>query len=545
MLSTIELLKRLIREHGRDYAPQYAVVVVCMALVAGTTALSAYVMKYVIDSIFVNQSRSALYGITLGIVVIFFVKGVAAYFSEVVLGTIGNRLVAQSQRRMSEHMLKANVGFFQTHTSSDLITRISHNAASVRDMLNMVSLTLGRDLFTIIGLVVAMIVLDPIMTAIAFIGGPVAALTSRKLVERVQKATRSEVNSITGIINTTRELSQGVHVVKSFQLENTMRARMSEAISAVERLSNKMLRVEAAVNPLMETLAGVAVALVVLYAGWRNLNYGDTPGQFFAFITALLMCADPARRLSRVHLKIATAAIGVRMMYELLDLTSIEIDSPDQPALKVTGGEIIFDDVTFGYVTGEPVLRGLSLIAPPGKTTALVGMSGGGKTTALALLQRFREPQSGKILIDGQSIGQSSLSSLRHNITMVSQDVFLFEGTVLDNIRAGLAGATDEQCFAAARAASAHDFITSLPRSYSSQVGELGSQLSGGQKQRIGLARAFLKNAPICFWMNRHRLSTAKQKSTSSVNCGNLLRAAQRSSSPIVYRPSCMRISFT
>ena len=341
---------------------------------------------------------------TAGIVVIFTVKGIAGYFSEILLGRIGNRLVAQTQRRMFDHLFKVDVGFFQSHSSSDLITRISHNAAAVRDVINMLSLTFGRDLFTLVGLIITMIVLDPIMTLLAFVGGPIAVLTSRKLVERVRKAAQSEVHSITGIINTTRELSQGSQVVKAFQLEKIMRGRMFDAVAAVERLSNKMIRIQAAVNPMLDTLAGLAIALVVFYAGWRNINHGDTPGQFFGFITALLMCADPARRLSRVHLKVATAMIGVRMMYELLDTPAREDEGEQKPDLKIVKAEIVFDNVVFGYVPGQPVIKSLDLVAPAGKLTALVGLSGGGKSTIFALLQRFRAPESGTISIDDQPV---------------------------------------------------------------------------------------------------------------------------------------------
>jgi ATP-binding cassette subfamily B protein len=248
---------------------------------------------------------------------------------------------------------------------------------------------------------------------------------------------------------------------------------------------------------MMETTGGFAVAGVVLYAGWRNLYYGDTPGQFFAFITALLMCADPARRLSRVHLQLASAVIGVRMMYELLDTPAKEEEPPGTPELEVTRGEIEFHDVTFSYLPKKPVINGLNLKAPAGKTTALVGLSGGGKTTIFALLQRFREPENGYITIDGQDISSKSLVSVRRNISTVGQDAFLFEGTIIDNIRTGLEDASDEMCVEAARAANADEFIASLPHQYESQVGELGTQVSGGQRQRLALARAFLKNAPI------------------------------------------------
>ncbi|SFV32672.1 ABC transporter ATP-binding protein [Hyphomicrobium facile] len=497
MPTTFDLLKRLMKENGREYAPQYALVVVCMLLVAAMTSLSAYVLKYVIDTIFVHQNRTALVGITFGIVGIFVAKGFAAYFSEVVLGTIGNRLVAQTQKRMFEHMMKVDVAFFQRHSSSELVTRMSHNANAVRDMLNMVSLNLGRDLFTIIGLVITMIALDPILSAIALIGGPVAALSSRKMVERIKKATRSEVHSLSGIVQITREVSQGAQVVKSFQLENKMRVRMFDAIEAVQRLSNKMLRIGAGVNPLMETIGGCAVAAVVFYAGWRNLYHGDSPGQFFAFITALLMCADPARRLSRVQLSLATAAVGVRMMYELMDSPAREDEPPGRPELVIRNGEIVLRDVSFRYVPNKPVINGMSFSVPAGKVTALVGHSGGGKSTVFALLQRLREPDSGVIEIDGQAIADVSLKSLRHNISVVGQDAFLFEGSIIDNIRAGLDNATDEQCIEAAKAASAHEFIMSLPRGYENPVGELGAQVSGGQRQRIALARAYLKSAPI------------------------------------------------
>ena len=494
---TLELLKRLARDYGREYAPQYGMAILAMMVVAGATALSAYVMKHVIDTIFVHQNRAALVGITLGIVAIFIVKGIGAYASEVMVGTIGNRIVAETQRRMFNHLLKVDVAYFQKFSSSNLVTRLSHNASATRDVLNMISMSFGRDLFTIVGLVVTMIILDPIMTAISLIGGPLIAIASRRLRKRVQKAAKSEVNSTAGIIKATRELSQGTQVVKSFQLENRMRARAMDAIAAVERLNIKMLRIRATVNPMMETAGGFAVAGVVLYAGWRNLYYGDTPGQFFAFITALLMCADPARRLSRVHLQLASAVIGVRMMYELLDTPANEDEPPGKPELEITRGEIEFHDVSFAYVSKKPVINGLNLTAPAGKTTALVGLSGGGKTTIFSLLQRFREPDHGFITIDGQDISSTSIVSVRRNISTVGQDAFLFEGTIIDNIRTGLEDASVEMCIDAAKSANADEFISKLPKKYESEVGELGTQISGGQRQRIALARAFLKDAPI------------------------------------------------
>lgn len=497
MTTTTDLFKRLLHEQGRRHAPQYALAIVCMLLVAGATSLSAYALKYVIDTIFVHQDRAALVGITLGIVAIFMVKGIAAYFSEVVVGTTGNKIVAETQKQMFDHLLKVDLAFFEKYPSADLVTRIAYNAGCVRDVLNMIALNIGRDVFTIVGLVGTMIVLDPFLTLIALVGGPIAAISLRKMVVRIKKAMHSELHSMSGIVQGTRELSQGAYVVKSFQLEPALRSKMFAAIEAVERLASKMLRIQASVNPLMETIGGIAVAAVIFYAGWRNLYHGETPGQFFAFITALLMCADPGRRLSKVQLQLATAAVGVRLMYELLDTPAKEDEPKGKPDLSVSAGHIQFKDVAFSYVQGKPALNNLDIEIPAGKTTALVGQSGGGKSTILALLQRMREPEAGVILIDGQNIDDVSLYSLRRNIAIVGQDSFLFEGSILQNIRAGSADAPAERCIDAAKAASADDFIAGLPRGYDTQVGELGSQVSGGQRQRIALARAYLKEAPI------------------------------------------------
>lgn len=495
--TTYQLLRRLASERWRSHFGSYLVAFGLMAIVAGTTAASAWMMKNVINKIFVEQNREAMVWVPLAIVTIFIAKGFASYFQEVKMNRIGNRLVADMQKRMFDHVLHMDVAFFHRHASADLILRMSHSANAARDMLNVAALSLGRDLMTLISLVIVMISQDPIMCAIAATVGPVAYFGLRQLTKRVQQAARREVVSAADVVGVMRETVQGIRIVKAFQLEDDGRRRMFAAVDAVERLANKIVRTSARVNPMIETLGGVAVALVVLYAGWRNINYTDSPGQFFAFITALLLASDPARRLSRVQLLLANQAQSVRLLYDLLDTPVSEADEPEKPALKVSTGAIVLDDVTFAYTEGTPTLDHMSLDIPAGKTTALVGSSGGGKTTVFNLLLRFWKPAAGAISIDGQNIDGVTLASLRRNIALVSQDAFLFEGTVRDNIRAGLETVTDAEIEAAAKAAHADDFIRKLPRGYDSQVGELGNQISGGQRQRLSIARAFLKNAPI------------------------------------------------
>jgi ATP-binding cassette, subfamily B, bacterial MsbA len=398
---------------------------------------------------------------------------------------------------MFDHMLRMDLGFYQARPSNDLILRITNSANAARDILNTIAVSFGRDAMTLAGLVIVMVTQDPIMSAICLIGGPFLALAMRKLSQRIRKAMESQYHTLSTIIGAVRETSQGIRIVKAFQLEDQQRARMHLGIDAVRRMSNKVVAAQAGLNGLVEVLAGVAIALVILYAGWRNFSAGDTPGQFFAFIAALLMASDPLRRLSRMQLQLTAASVGARMMYDLLDTPVSEQDAPGAAELVVSGGEVRFDKVGFAYKRGTPVLTDLSFVAPAGRTTALVGASGGGKTTIFNLLQGFWVPACGTIAIDGQPVTGVALASLRRRIALVSQDVFLFDGSIGDNIRAGRQDASEEQIVAAARAAHADDFIRSLPGGYDTPVGELGTQVSGGQRQRITLARAFLKDAPI------------------------------------------------
>jgi ATP-binding cassette subfamily B protein len=494
---TLRLLVRIVRESGRAYLPRYAVAFLFMFVFATATALSAYMMKDVINKIFVARDPGALTWIPGAILAIFTVKGFASYLQEVTLTRIGNRFIAETQKRMFNHMLRMDMGFYQARPSNDLIMLITNGASAARDMLNIVAVSFGRDAMTLAGLVVVMVAQDPILSAICLVGGPFMAVAVRRLSQRIRKAMQNQHHSVSTIIGAMRETSQGIRIVKAFQLEDVQRERMGKGVDAVRRMGNKIVTAQAGMNGLVEVLAGLVIGLVVLYAGWRNLSAGDTPGQFFAFIAALLMASDPLRRLSRLQLQLTAASVGTRMMYDLLDQPVSEKAALGAPELKVRGGEVRFEKVRFAYKRGTPVLADLDLIAPAGRTTALVGVSGGGKTTVFNLLQRFWVPESGAILIDGQSIAEASLVSLRRQIALVSQDVFLFDGTIRDNIKAGRGEASDEEVAAAARAADADAFIRALPHGYDTRAGELGAQVSGGQRQRITLARAFLKDAPI------------------------------------------------
>lgn len=491
------LLKRLLLERWRKYAALYSVAFFFMFIVAGATALSAWLMKDVVNLIFVERERSALYWLPAIVIGIFTAKGAASYFQEVILARIGNSMVAETQTRMFDRLLLQDMTFYGRTTSSDLITQLTLNAQATRAAVNLLATSFGRDFVTLLSLTVVMAVQQPVMFAICALGAPIGILAQRKLIRRMGKVTKKEVLSFGNIVKTMRETAQGIRIVKAFTLESAMRGRMAESVAAVERVNNKMVSVNAGVNPMIDTIGGFAIAGVIFYAGWRSLTYNETPGEFFSFITALLMAYEPARRLARLQVRLKQACIGVGMMYELIDSRPTLIDRPDAGALKISSGSIRLDDVAFGYKPDAPVLRGLTLEAQAGKTTALVGLSGSGKTTIMNLIMRFWDPDQGTVTIDGQALRDVTLQSLRSQVALVSQDVFLFDGTIGENIAAGIENPSPDAVIATAKAAYAHQFIQTLPAGYDTQVGELGGQLSGGQRQRISIARAFLKNAPV------------------------------------------------
>ena len=495
--ATWPIIKRLFGEHARAYAPRYALAFVFMALVAGSTALTAWLFRDVINDVFVNQDRQALTWLPLVIAGLFVVKGVAAYVQELVLSRIGNEIVAKMQKRLYDHMLRMDMAFFQERNSGELITRISANARAAREMMHLLAVGLGRDLLTVIFLFTVMVLQDPLLSCVILIVGPGVAFGMKQLSKRVKKVAGSETHSTAKVISAMRETAQGIRIIKSFQLEDAMRRHMAACVESVQRLNNRIVSVKARVNPLLETAAGLAIAAAVAYAGWRTMSHGQSPGEFFAFIAALLMAGEPLRRLSRLQLNLVTAAVQLRMLYDILDTPAAEAESVLKSPLIVPRGEVRFDDVTFAYRHGAAVLSELSFTAPAGKTTALVGLSGSGKTTVFNLLQRLWRPSRGRIAIDGQALDDVSLASLRSQIALVSQDVFLFEGTIRENLVGDLKNCSEEAIVAAARAAHADEFIRRLPEGYDTPVGELGGRLSGGQRQRLSIARAVLKDAPI------------------------------------------------
>jgi ATP-binding cassette subfamily B protein len=490
------LIRRLFAEHAVGNWRTYVVVLVMMGVSAGCVAGSAYLIGHGINEAYVNRNLAGVVGISLAIVLLAVLRGLSTYGQTIQLARISNRIVAANQKRLFEKVLQQNLAFFSDRHSSEFSARITWGARSASDTLNTLVTSFGRDAFALIGLLIVMISQNPMLMLLTLIVSPPAILIGRHAAKRVRQIMHSEFSAATNILEVLQETVQGFKIVEAFNLQRLMRERVDASVDNIERLSNKLARASSLSSPLMEALGGVAVALVILLGGYEILVFNAAPGEFISFITAFLLTYEPAKRLARMNMDLNGSLIGVRVLFEFLDLPD-RVEDSGRPAMAVTGGRIEFRDVGFGYQADRPVLHQVSLVAEPGCVTALVGPSGGGKSTILSLLLRFYEPYAGSITVDGAEISGVSRQSLRDQLAYVGQDAFLFRGSIGDNIALGLPGAGRAEVVAAAKAAHADEFIAQLPLGYDSEVGEHGMKLSGGQRQRISVARALIRNAPI------------------------------------------------
>jgi ABC-type multidrug transport system fused ATPase/permease subunit len=491
------LIRRLITEQGAAYWRRYLFAFALMGVSAATTAGSAYLLGQVINQAYVDKNVRGIAILSGVTILIFILKGAATYGHQVILSQISNAILANNQRRLFAKLMSESIAFFSERHSSEFLARLTSGANSVTQVLSLLINAVGRDVLSLIALVTVMLMQDPYMALLGFAVAPPAMLVLRKLVKRIKGLAHNQFTGTADILETMQESLQGIRTVKAFTLEQTMRERIDASIAAVEGNANKMARVSNRASPLMETLGGFAIAGGLMYGGYSVVALGATPGQFFSFLTAFLLAYEPAKRLARLNIELNSSLIGARKLLEIVDSPASEPADDDKPALKLTDARVELREVSFAYRPNEPVISRMSFVAEPGKVTALVGPSGGGKSTVLALLLRFYDVSEGDILIDGQSIAAVSRSSLRQQTAYVGQDVYLFRDTIAANIAFGKVGAIEAEIVAAAKAACAHEFIMGFPQGYDTPVGEHGTQLSGGQRQRVAVARALIKNAPI------------------------------------------------
>lgn len=495
--SASALIRRLVVEFGFGQWRRYALAFLLMGIAAACTAIPAYLIGDMVNTANIDHDLRGVIALGLAAAGIFAIKAVTTYGQSVILSRIANHIVAQNQRRVFGKLLHESIDFFAHRHSSEFAARLIAGAAAATQVLNLLISSIGRDLFSLIALVCVMVLRDPLLAVITLIVFPPSLLVLRKMVMRARGIAQAQFTGGTRILQTLQEALQGIRIIKAFTLEDILRTRFDANVAAVEREANKLARVASRSSPLMEVLGGLALAGAVIYGSGRIIDDASYAGHLTSFLMSFLLAVEPAKRLARLNIELTSGLVAVRILFEMIDSEPTEPADDDRPALAIRAARVEFARVDFAYRPGNPVIRDLSFVAEPAQVTALVGHSGGGKSTILNLIPRFYEVSSGVIAIDDQDIATVSRRSLRMQIAYVTQDVFLFHGSIRENIGFGRPGATQAEIVEAAKAAHAHDFIMASAAGYDTPVGERGLQLSGGERQRIAIARALLKNAPI------------------------------------------------
>lgn len=493
------LLWRVVREEARPHGRSYLVAALCMGLAAGATATSAWLMRDVVNEIFVAKNADLLWMLSVAVAGIFTLKGLGEYGARILLGRIGNAITASLRRRFYSQLLCQELMFFLEGNSSSLIARLVRQIDAVKGAIELVVTVMTRDLLTLVGLVLVMLSQQPLLFTLALPSALIVILFVKLLASRLGGMVRQEYDADVSLIAQVQETAQGIRSVKAFNLSHKLQQAFDRVVRQSELRKNRILGISALPAPLSETLGGLAIAGVIYYAGSMAIATGASPGEFMAFITALLLAYDPARRLSHLKLQLEQHLVLIESFYGFMDRQAAVAEPPGIAHCQPEGPATIkIEDVSFGYRVGEaPVIKGLNLTLGPGCITALCGPTGSGKSTLVDLLFRFHDPWDGRITLGGSDIRELPSALLNSVFAYVGQDVFLFDASIADNIRLGRDGVDESWLAAAGEAAMLNAFIQTLPAGYQTQVGEKGVRLSGGQRQRIAIARALVKGAPL------------------------------------------------
>jgi subfamily B ATP-binding cassette protein MsbA len=469
-----------------------------MALLAATTGGYSEVVKMAFNALGAGMpQRGAVVTVILAVIAMTVLRATFLYLQTVATNRTVNLVGLDLQRAGYAHLLAADFGRQGRETAGHMVSRLTNDVAAVQNATLALVTSSIRDTLTVIAVVGWMLWTDWALTLLVLGVYPIAALPIVGISERLRKVARRTQTELAEMTSQLTESLSGVRLIKTYRLEDYAGERVNASFGEIYKLRMKAVRARGSVDPLLEVLAGLALAGVTAFVGFRMSSGVASIGDFMGFITALMLASQPIRGFGGLPPKLQEGLAAVERMYELLDEKPNIVDRPDAQALRVSKGAIRFDDVTFAYDGNEAALRNLSLDVPGGSIVALVGRSGAGKSTVINLVPRLFDVTSGAIAIDGQDVRTVTLASLRDAIAIVSQDITLFNDSVRANIALGRLGATHEAIRSAARAAAAEEFINALPEGYDTIIGDRGMRLSGGQRQRLALARAILRDAPI------------------------------------------------
>ena len=467
-----------------------------MSLVGGATAAAAFLIKPALDDIFLSRKETSLYWIPIAVIIVYLVKGAANYSQHVLMNYIGNRIVADLRNQLYRSIQAQSLSFFTKNPTGTLISRVLNDVGLIYTTVSNALTSLFKDTFSLISLLGVVFYRDWKLALIAMTVFPLAIYPIVLIGRRVRKtSTKTQVTmgSLTALL---QETIAGSRIVKAFGMEAYETNRFNKENERLFRLLMKNVMTKSLATPLIEILAGFGIAAIVFYGGYQVIQGNTTPGTFFSFLAALLMIYEPVKRLTGVNNEIQQGIAAATRIFCVIDNVPEIQNRANAVGLKSIAKGIELHDVSFAY-EDAPVLKHINLSIRAGEVVAFVGMSGGGKTTLVNLIPRFYDVTDGAVLIDGQDIRDVTLESLVSQIGIVTQQTFLFNDTVRNNIAYGDIETSEDRIVAAAKAAHAHGFIMNLPEGYDTIIGELGVKLSGGERQRISIARALLKDAPI------------------------------------------------
>lgn len=471
---------------------------VCMIVVAATNGAMALLVKQVMDDIFISRNRDMLLFIPGLAILVFFLKGAGAYGSEYLMNYIGEKIIRFFRDSLYEKITDLPISFIHKEKTGVLMSRITNDVNIVKGMVSTAVISVFRDFFTVIAFLFVIFYRDWKLALGAFIVLPLAFYPIVLFGRRVRKFSIGSQETMADLNSFLHETFTGSKIIKIFNLQAIEKRRFKDKTRMLFRLEMKKVVANALSSPVMEFLGGLGIAFIIWFGGMRVINGTSTPGTFFSFLTAVMMLYDPVKKLSRLNNNIQEGTAAATRIFDVLEEESPIIEKENPEILEGKTFNVEFRNVGFSYNENEAAaLKDINLTVAPGEVLALVGMSGGGKTSLVNLVPRLYDVTSGAVLIEGKNVKDFSIKSLRDHISIVTQEPILFNESVKDNIRYGKMDATDLEIEKAAKAAFAYDFIQGFPKGFDTIIGELGSRLSGGEKQRICIARALIKDAPI------------------------------------------------
>ena len=496
-MTKLELIKRVFKSQVKKYIPELFLAFIFIILTSITTAITAWLLDPAIKEIFENKNNKMLYIIPVAIVFTFVLKAFSIYGIRIVTIKVGIKIIKNIQTLMAQKFLLSDISHITKKHSGKYLSNFTNDTNILFLVLTGVVVTLFKETFTLIALLGLMFYQDWQLSLLAILMIPIAVLSSKNIGKKMGKKVLISLEASDKFMKFLSEIIKGSWLIKIYQKEEEELKKISMIIDEKFKAIRKVEQTRLGAGPIMEIISSIAIAIVVFFAGYRSLQGAITLGEFVSFLAALMLAYQPVKALAGINVGIQEGIAAARRIYEIIDQKNEIVNDENSPSLKLTNATLEFKNISFVYPDGTQALKNLSAKIEGGKKVGLVGISGSGKTTFLNLIPRFFNLEHGQILVDGQNINNINLNSLRKEISLVSQDVILFDDTIKSNILYGNSSASDDEVIAACEFAAAQDFIEKLPHKYQTIIGENGIKLSGGQKQRLSIARAILKNSSI------------------------------------------------